>query len=63
MPDIYTLVAKIKALPKRRIAEVEDFVDFLTLRRSSRTLKPPITFWEQMEAITAAQRAQYPDDS
>ena len=40
MLDIYTLVAKMQAMPKRRIAEVEDFVDFLTLRRSPRNAKP-----------------------
>jgi hypothetical protein len=62
MPDIYTLVAKIKALPKRRIAEVEDFVDFLTLRRSSRNVKPSTSFWEQMQALEAASKAQYPDE-
>jgi hypothetical protein len=61
MPDIYTLVAKIRALPKRRIAEVEDFVDFLTLRRSSRTVKPPITLWERMSAIEAANKARHGD--
>lgn len=42
MPDLYTLFAKIQSLPKRRIAEVEDFVDFLSLRRS-KVLKPPIS--------------------
>jgi hypothetical protein len=63
MPDIYTLVAKIKALPKRRIAEVEDFVDFLTLRRPSRKVKPPRTFWEQMQVLKAASKARYPQDS
>jgi hypothetical protein len=61
MPDIYTLVAKIKALPKHRIAEVEDFVDFLTLRRSSRKVKPSITLWEQMQALDAANKARYGD--
>ena len=39
MPDLYTLVAKIRSLPKRRIAEVEDFVDFLALRRPASTVK------------------------
>jgi hypothetical protein len=32
MPDLYTLFAKIGSLPKRRIAEVDDFVDFLSRR-------------------------------
>lgn len=42
MPDLYTLFAKIQSLPKRRIAEVEDFVDFLTLRRAGKSAKPPL---------------------
>lgn len=41
MPDLYTLFAKIQSLPKRRVAEVEDFVDFLTLR-AARNAKAPI---------------------
>lgn len=40
MPDFYTLFAKIRSLPKGRIAEVEDFVDFLVLRRVNRAPKP-----------------------
>lgn len=40
MPDLYTLVAKIRSLPRRRIAEVEDFVDFLTLRRAGKAVPP-----------------------
>lgn len=59
MPDIYTLVAKIQALPKRRIAEVEDFVDFLTLRRSSRTAKPTPSLEEMMDATEEANRARH----
>jgi hypothetical protein len=39
MPDLYTLFAKIQSLPKRRIAEVEDFVDFLALRRAGKAAK------------------------
>ena len=32
------LIEKIRALPPERIAEVEDFVDFLRLREQRRTL-------------------------
>ena len=41
MPDLYTLFAKIQSLPKRRIAEVEYFVDFLALRRAGKVVRPP----------------------
>ena len=33
-----TLIEKIQALPAERIAEVEDFVDFIRLREEGRTL-------------------------
>ena len=33
-----TLIEKIQALPAERIAEVEDFVDFIRLREEERTL-------------------------
>ena len=33
-----TLIEKIEALPAERIAEVEDFVEFLRLREEERTL-------------------------
>ena len=32
MPNPQALIEKIKALPPERIAEVEDFVDFIRLR-------------------------------
>jgi hypothetical protein len=32
------LIEKIQALPAERIAEVEDFVDFIRLREQERTL-------------------------
>jgi hypothetical protein len=32
------LIEKIEALPAERIAEVEDFVDFIRLREQERTL-------------------------
>ena len=33
-----TLIEKIQALPDERIAEVEDFVDFIRLREQERAL-------------------------
>jgi hypothetical protein len=36
--DTQALIAKIKALPAERIAEVEDFVDFIRMREQHRTL-------------------------
>ena len=33
-----TLIEKIQALPAERIAEVEDFVDFIRLREEERSL-------------------------
>ena len=38
MSNLYTLFAKIQSLPKGRIAEVEDFVDFIRLREQERSL-------------------------
>lgn len=34
----HTLIEKIRALPPERVAEVEDFVDFLRLRDEHRSL-------------------------
>jgi hypothetical protein len=36
--DTKALVAKIEALPAERIAEIEDFVDFIRLREPERAL-------------------------
>lgn len=36
--DTKTLIRKIEALPPERIAEVEDFVDFIGLREQERAL-------------------------
>lgn len=36
--DTQALIAKIEALPAERIAEVEDFVDFIRLREQARAL-------------------------
>ena len=33
-----TLISKIEALPAARIAEIEDFVDFIALREKERSL-------------------------
>jgi hypothetical protein len=36
--DSKTLIEKIEALPAERIAEIEDFLDFISLREQERTL-------------------------
>jgi len=56
--DLYTLFAKIQALPKRRIAEVEDFVDFLALRRPGKPAKAPLDFEEKLNLVENANRAR-----
>jgi hypothetical protein len=38
--DSKTLIEKIEALPAERIAEIEDFVDFIRLREQERALTP-----------------------
>lgn len=38
MSPIQALIDKIAALPRDRLAEVEDFVDFLRLREHDQTL-------------------------
>ena len=38
MSDADALIKKIRALPADRIAEVEDFVDFISLREQERAL-------------------------
>ena len=38
MPDPQALIDKIRALPAERIAEIEDFVDFIRLREQERSL-------------------------
>jgi len=37
-PDTQALIEKIRKLPAERIAEVEDFVDFIRLREQQRAL-------------------------
>jgi hypothetical protein len=36
--DTQSLIEKIRALPAERIAEIEDFVDFIRLREQERAL-------------------------
>ena len=38
MPNIQPLLEKIEALPVERIAEIEDFVEFITAREQERSL-------------------------
>ena len=59
MPDLYTLFAKIQSLPKKRIAEVEDFVDFLTLRRAAKATKPALEFEKMVDHLEKAERLKY----
>ena len=59
MPDLYTLFAKIQSLPRKRIAEVEDFVDFLTLRRAGKTAKPSLQLEKMINHLDNAERPRY----
>ncbi len=38
MPDMQALLEKIQALPIERIAEIEDFVEFIAAREQERSL-------------------------
>lgn len=38
MPNAHALLGKIQALPIERIAEIEDFVEFITAREQQRSL-------------------------
>jgi len=38
MANIEPLIVKIQALPVERIAEIEDFVEFITVREQERSL-------------------------
>jgi hypothetical protein len=38
MANIQPLIEKIQALPAERIAEIEDFVEFITAREQERSL-------------------------
>ncbi|MBS0526770.1 MAG: hypothetical protein JSS04_24280 [Proteobacteria bacterium] len=59
MPDLYTLFAKIQTLPKRRIADGEDFVDFLTLRRAGTAAKPSHELKEMMGPLEKPRSAAW----
>lgn len=48
--DTEALIEKLKSLPPERVAEVEDFVDFLRLRDDERAL---------MRAATKASEAAF----
>ena len=37
MPKPHSLIEKIKALPPERLDEIEDFVDFISLRAQDRS--------------------------
>ncbi|MBI3935467.1 MAG: DUF2281 domain-containing protein [Betaproteobacteria bacterium] len=41
--DPHTLIEKLKTLPPERVAEVEDFVDFLRTRHGERALTRAVT--------------------
>jgi Protein of unknown function (DUF2281) len=53
------LIEKIQALPPERLAEVDDFVDFLQLKEQQRTL---IGMAAQMSAPAFAKVWDNPDD-
>ena len=38
MPNLQALLEKIQALPAERIAEIEDFVEFIVAREQQRSL-------------------------
>jgi len=43
MPDPNSLIRKIHALPAERVAEVEDFVDFIAARAQDRAMVNAVT--------------------
>ncbi len=49
--DVQTLMEKIRSLPSDRIAEVDDFVDFLRPRN-----------WQQRMAVTKQDALDFPVD-
>lgn len=59
MSNLYTLFAKIQSLPKGRIAEVEDFVDFLTLRRAGKGAEPALELEEMMDRLENGSWRKY----
>lgn len=57
--DIRSLIDKIESLPAERIAEVEDFVDFIRLREQERRL---VRAAAAASASTFAAIWGHPDD-
>jgi hypothetical protein len=71
LPNAQTLLEKIQSLPPDRVAEVEDFVDFLrdraTRRKDTATDKEPLDFpaddlgpWP--EGLSLRREDRYGDD-
>jgi hypothetical protein len=58
--DEQELLAKIRALPPERVAEVEDFVDFLRLRDEEQKLTQAAS---RLSEATFAKVWDHPDDA
>lgn len=58
MIDLPILFAKIRSLSKQRIAEVDDFVDFLSRHGAVRKVKLPLTLEERLAALEKGNRAR-----
>jgi hypothetical protein len=58
-PNTRALIDKIQALPAERIAEIEDFVDFIAVRTQDRALVHAAT---AASAATFARIWNNPDD-
>jgi len=58
--DDEALLAKIRALPPERVAEVEDFVDFLRLRDEEQRLTHAAT---KLSEAAFAKVWDHPDDA
>jgi hypothetical protein len=59
-PTEEQLLAKIRCLPPERVAEVEDFVDFLRLRDEERSLTDAAS---QLSEGAFARAWESPDDA
>jgi len=59
-PTDEELFAKIRRLPPERVAEVEDFVDFLRLREEGRQLTEAVT---RLSEAAFARVWDNPDDA
>lgn len=60
MPNAKSLLEKIEALPAERIAEIEDFVEFIAARERERSLTQAAT---AMSASAFAAIWDNPEDS